>query len=352
MCVTRSQPRVSTIYPRAASVQRLTAHKSPSIPKDASHHLGTTAFEESIRSMISAEDDYHVFKSLLLHESPRVMDVAFDIGKPIVLHFDGVAPMAIPGTCIEAEHLEAMIQATETNDHIVHATGRAGVKGTLHRVSVLYDFGGSVVGATLRVGRHLNMHDVLPDDLKTVVAMGKSVLLFGPPGSGKTTLLRALAEFSGDFVPRRTIVVDSSGELGGAGTNVLGQFTRRACIPPGCTMPETMIQAIRNHTPQALIVDELVSVTDASAAQTCSARGIQLLASAHADALESLVQNPVFRDRLFGGIQYAAIGDAEAKMLGTKFVRERKSDPVFQAAYDCVSRTLYDDLVRRIDDLL
>ena len=351
--MTRIQRRVAVVCPQAVAVPRLaSSQKAPSIPRDGCVPLGPPPFVQSVKNMIPSSHDYRAFVSLLTSESPRVLDVAFDIGKPIVLHFDGVAPMAIPGTCIVPGHLQGMIRATNTEDHIIHTTGRAGVRGTLHRVSMLYDYDGSVVGATLRIGRHLNMHDVLPDDLKSVVALGHSILLFGPPGSGKTTLLRALAEFSGDYVPRRTVVVDSSGELGGVGTNVLGQFTRRACIPPGSSMPETMVQAIRNHTPQALIVDELVSASDAMAAQTCSARGIQLLASAHAHSLDTLVQNPVFRNTLFGGIQYAAIGDAEAKMLGSKFVKERKCEPVFQAAYDCVSRVLYDDLVDRIDELL
>jgi len=302
--------------------------------------------------MIRNDSTYKELEMMVSHDQPRVMDIAFDIGKTIVLHFDGAAPLSIQESNVFPSALETLVNATETDDHILRETGRAGIHGTLHRMSMLYDFNGSVVGATLRLGRHLNMHDVLPDDLKSAVAMGKSVILFGPPGTGKTTLLRALAEYCGDYVPKRTVVVDASGELGGVGTNVLGQFTRRACVPPGSSMPETMLHAIRNHTPQVLLVDELVSLSDASAAQTCAARGIQLLASCHAMSLETLLKNPIFRDKLFGGIQHAAIGDTEAKMLGSKFICERKSDPVFDVAYDCSTRTLYDNLTERIDAML
>jgi len=314
--------------------------------------LGPPKLVHVIRRMMISSDAFYDFQRMLIADSPRVMDVAFDLGKPVVLHFDGVAPVSIPDTCIEHGMLDGIMDAVESEDHIVKATGRAGIHGTLHRVSMLYDFNGSVMGATLRLGRHLNMHDVLPDDLKTMIALGKSVILFGPPGTGKTTLLRGISEYAGDYVPKRTVVVDASGELGGVGTNVLGQYTRRACVPPGSSMSDTMMHAIRNHTPQVLVVDELVTTSDAVAAQTCSARGVQLVASAHAMSLNTLVTNPVFRDRLFGGIQHAAIGDAEAKMIGTKFVKERKCDPVFDAAYDCSTRTLIDCLVERIDEML
>lgn len=344
----RHQTRVSAV----ATPRPYTIRKAPAMNMDAPTFLGPPKLVYAIRRMMNTSDAFDDFQRMLIGDSPRVMDVAFDLGKPVVLHFDGVAPVPIQGTCIQHGMLDDVMNAVESEDHIVQATGRAGIHGTLHRVSMLYDFNGSVVGATLRLGRHLNMHDVLPDDLKTVIAMGKSVILFGPPGTGKTTLLRAISEYAGDYVPKRTVVVDASGELGGVGTNVLGQYTRRACVPPGSSMPETMMHAIRNHTPQVLVVDELVTPSDTAAAQTCSARGIQLVASAHAMSLETLITNPVFRDRLFGGIQHAAIGDTEAKMLGTKFVKERKCEPVFEAAYDCSTRTLYDCLVKRIDELL
>ena len=341
----------TTVIATPSTPRGFIVHHVPALSKE-SPVIGPSGITQSIRRMIRDDAAFNDLESMVVHDSPRVMDIAFDVGKPIVLHFDSASPLSIQESNVFPSALETLVEATETDDHILKSTGRAGIHGTLHRLSMLYDFHGKVVGATLRIGRHLNMHDVLPDDIKSIVASGKSVILFGPPGSGKTTLLRALAEYSGDYVPKRTVVVDASGELGGVGTCVLGQYTRRACVPPGSSMPETMLHSIRNHTPQVLVVDELVSVSDASAAQTCSARGIQLIASCHAKSLKTLLKNPVFRDKLFGGIQHAAIGDSEAKMLGTKFICERKTEPVFDAAYDCSTRTLYESLTERIDELM
>ena len=336
---------------RHSTPRRVIASSRSTTPVPQHLPLAPPTLLSRFRHMIPDSDMFSNFMAMVTsNDQPRVIDVAFDVNKPIVLHYDGHPPHKIHGTNVTPGDIDSLLEASSVEEHVIRSTGRAGIHGTLHRLSILYDLDGSASGLTLRVGRHVPMHEVLPDTLTPYIESGKSILLFGHPGSGKTTLLRAISEYAGDVASRRTTVVDASGELGGTGTNVLGMFTRRMCTPPGHDMASTMLQAIRNHTPQCLIVDELVNISDASAAQTCSMRGIQLIASVHARDIDSLLKNPIFRDKLFGGIQQAAIGDTEAKMLGSKFVKERKSDPVFDVAFDCSTRTVYESLVDIIDE--
>ena len=151
------------------------------------------------------------------------------------------------------------------------------------------------------------------------------------------------------------MVVDETGEVGGYGhvpgsESVLGYHARVARVPPGKDHADIMLQVIRNHSPQALVVDEMVHPKDIAAATTCASRGIQLLATVHAGSIENILENPVFRDAL-GGRQQAAVSDTMALDVGSKFVSARKHEPVFRGAYDVSKGVLYTNLANVVDNM-
>ena len=308
-------------------------------------------FHGALRHVFPTDTDHANLINLVADPDSDVVDVCFDLGRCVTVHFRTGTPLVMNSKLIDAKILAAMIDTLRCDEDVLAATGRMGIPETLHRVSILTDFDGLVSGLTWRVGREVSLHETLTADLKTFLALGKSVILFGKPGVGKTTTLRGAAAYLADHVPRRTVVVDATGELGGYATQSIGigANTRRMCVAPGKTHGDTMLEVIRNHTPQAMVVDELMTRGEAALVQTCHARGVQILATVHADTLSNVVENPVFND-LMGGSQSAAVSDAMAQRKGgAKFVRSRKHPPVFDGAYDVETKTLYTDLASFVD---
>jgi len=308
-------------------------------------------FPGSLHQVFQTDTDHANLINLVADPDSDVVDVCFDLGRCVTIHFRTGTPLVMNSKTINAKILAAMIDTLRCDEDVLAATGRMGIEGTLHRVSVLNDFDGTVSGLTWRIGREVSFHDVLTDELKGYLALGKSVLFFGRPGAGKTTALRGAATYLGDCVPKRTIAVDATGELGGWGAQSIGigMNTRRMCVAPGKSHGDAMLAAIRNHTPQTLIVDEIMTRSEAALAQTCRARGIQLVATCHASGLADVVENPVFND-LMGGSQSAAVSDAMAQRKGgAKFVRSRKHPPVFDGAYDVETKTLYTNVGSFVD---
>src|SRR5437762_7151401 len=205
---------------------------------------------------------------------------------------------------------------------------RAGIERTLHRISALRNRAGKVVGLTLRVGRAVyGTMEIIRD----VVESGKSILLLGRPGVGKTTLLREVARVLADDLGKRVVVVDTSNEIAGDGDIPhpgIGRARRMQVATPSM-QHAVMIEAVENHMPEVIVIDEIGTEQEAAAARTIAERGVQLVATAHGNTLENLIANPTLAD-LVGGVQPVTLGDDEARRRRTqKSVLERKAPPTF-----------------------
>jgi stage III sporulation protein SpoIIIAA len=205
---------------------------------------------------------------------------------------------------------------------------RAGIERTLHRISAIRNRVGDVIGLTCRVGRAVfGTVDILRD----VIESGASILLLGRPGVGKTTLLREAARMLADELAKRVVVVDTSNEIAGDGDIPhpgIGR-ARRMQVPSPDEQHAVMIEAVENHMPQVIVIDEIGTAAEALAARTIAERGVQLVATAHGNTLENLLQNPTLSD-LVGGIHAVTLSDEEARRRGTqKTVLERKAPPTF-----------------------
>ena len=210
---------------------------------------------------------------------------------------------------------------------------RAGIERTLHRISVIRNRGGRPVGVTCRVGRAIFGSVRIIDDL---VRTGQSVLLLGRPGVGKTTMLREVARVLADEVGKRVVIVDTSNEIAGDGDvphPAIGR-ARRMQVPSTPQQHQVMIEAVENHMPEVVIIDEMSTEAESMAARTIAERGVQLIATAHGNTLANLVSNPTLSD-LVGGTQTVTLGDIEARRRRTqKTVLERKHKPTFEVVVE------------------
>ncbi|HEX6473716.1 MAG TPA: R3H domain-containing nucleic acid-binding protein [Candidatus Limnocylindria bacterium] len=214
---------------------------------------------------------------------------------------------------------------------------RAGIERTLHRISAIRNRAGKVVGLTCRIGRAVfGTIDIIRD----IVDGGQSVLLLGRPGVGKTTMLREVARVLADDLGKRVIVVDTSNEIAGDGDIPhpgIGD-ARRMQVRTPTDQHGVMIEAVENHMPEVIVIDEIGTELEAAAARTIAERGVQLVGTAHGNTLDNLMLNPTLSD-LVGGIQTVTLGDEEARRRGTqKTVLERKAPPTFDVVVEIVER--------------
>ena len=214
---------------------------------------------------------------------------------------------------------------------------RAGIERTLHRISAIRNRAGTIVGLTCRVGRAVyGTIDIIRD----IVETGQSLLILGRPGIGKTTMLREVARVLADDLGKRVIVVDTSNEIAGDGDIPhpgIGR-ARRMQVPTPAQQHAVMIEAVENHMPEVIIIDEIGTELEAAAARTIAERGVQLVGTAHGNSLDNLLVNPTLSD-LIGGIQPVTLGDEEARRRGTqKTVLERKAPPTFEALVEMHQR--------------
>ncbi|MCL2679609.1 MAG: AAA family ATPase [Dehalococcoidia bacterium] len=205
---------------------------------------------------------------------------------------------------------------------------RAGIARTLHRISAIRNRESRIVGLTCRVGRAVQGTAKIIEDL---IQSGRSVLLLGRPGIGKTTMLREAARVLSNDMRKRVIIVDTSNEIAGDGDiphHSIGH-ARRMQVAATNRQHAVMIEAVENHMPEVIIIDEIGTELEAAAARTIAERGVQLIGTAHGNSLENLMVNPTLSD-LVGGIQAVTLGDEEAKRRGTqKTILERKAPPTF-----------------------
>jgi stage III sporulation protein SpoIIIAA len=231
---------------------------------------------------------------------------------------------------------------------------RAGIERTLHRISAIRNRRGRVVGLTCRVGRAVFGTIKVIEDL---VQSGKSVLLLGRPGVGKTTMLREVARVLADDANKRVIIVDTSNEIAGDGDiphPAIGHARRMQVATPSL-QHAVMIEAVENHMPEVIVIDEIGTELEAMAARTIAERGVQLVGTAHGNTLENLIMNPTLAD-LIGGIQSVTLGDEEARRRGTqKSILERKSPPTFDIVVEIQERdrvAIHPDVGEAVDALL
>jgi len=210
---------------------------------------------------------------------------------------------------------------------------RAGIERTLHRISAIRNRRGQVIGITCRVGRAVFGTIKIIEDL---AFSGKNILLLGRPGVGKTTMLREMARVLSQEAKKRVIIVDTSNEIAGDGDvphPAIGR-SRRMQVPTPSQQHGVMIEAVENHMPETIIIDEMGTEQEAAAARTIAERGVQLIATAHGNTLDNLIMNPTLSD-LVGGIQTVTLGDQEARYRGTqKSVLERKAPPTFDVVVE------------------
>ncbi len=232
------------------------------------------------------------------------------------------------------------------------ADNRAGIERTLHRISAIRNRKGEIVGLTCRVGRAVyGTIDIIQD----IVESGKSILLLGRPGVGKTTLLREAARVLAE--QKRVVIVDTNNEIAGDGDiphPAIGR-ARRMQVPTYSSQHKVMIEAVENHMPEVIIIDEIGNELEAAAARTIAERGVQLIATAHGNVLDNLMKNPTLAD-LVGGIQSVTLSDEEARRRGTqKSILERKAPPTFDVVVeiqDWHHLAVHHDVAAAVDAIL
>jgi len=228
---------------------------------------------------------------------------------------------------------------------------RAGIEKTLHRISSLRNRKGNIIGLTCRIGRAIFGTVSIVRDL---LEQKKSILLLGRPGVGKTTAIREIARVLSDSLKKRVVIIDTSNEIAGDGDlphPSIGK-ARRMQVSNHQNQHEVMIEAVENHMPEIIIIDEIGTELEATAARTIAERGVQLVGTAHGNKLENLIKNPTITD-LIGGIQYVTLGDEEAKRRGSyKSILERKAPSTFNVAieiHDSKTWVIHDNIEQSVD---
>ncbi len=276
-----------------------------------------------------------------------LLEVVLDIGRiPTARYLGG--EVALSEHEVTRAQLDAIVASIGTFD----ADNRAGMERTLHRISAMRNRRGEVVGLTCRVGRAVyGTIDIIQD----LIESGQSVLLLGPPGVGKTTTLREAARVLAES--KRVVIVDTSNEIGGDGDvphPAVGRARRMQVSHPE-RQHEVMIEAVENHNPEVIVIDEIGRELEATAARTIAERGVQLIGTAHGNALDNLLLNPTLSD-LIGGIQAVTLSDEEARRRGTqKTVLERRSPPTFDVLIELQTRdrmTIHEDVAAAVDAVL
>jgi len=315
--------------------------------------------EQSIEPALEITDDLpQLFEILpleirqVLDQHPqrdRLVEIVLDLGRRPEARFPG-----------SAEYLSETVVSRADLDYCIERVGlfsgdnRAGLERTLHRISAIRNRTGDVIGLTCRVGRAVFGTISMIRDL---VETGRSILMLGRPGVGKTTALREIARILADELDKRVVIIDTSNEIAGDGDvphPAIGRARRMQVARPEL-QHQVMIEAVENHMPEVIVIDEIGTELEALAARTIAERGVQLVGTAHGNRIENLMKNPTLSD-LVGGIQSVTLGDDEARRRGSqKSVLERKAPPTFDIAIEMLERqkwVVHENVSDSVDSLL
>ncbi len=278
-----------------------------------------------------------------------LVEVVLDLGRRPEARFPQVAEY-LSETPVTQEQIDDCIQRVGT----FGGDNRAGIEQTLHRISAIRNRTGKIIGLTCRVGRAIFGTIGMIRDL---VETGKSILMLGRPGVGKTTALREIARVLADELNKRVVIIDTSNEIAGDGDvahPAIGRARRMQVAQPEL-QHQVMIEAVENHMPEVIVIDEIGTELEAMAARTIAERGVQLVGTAHGNQIENLIKNPTLSD-LVGGIQAVTLGDDEARRRGSqKTVLERKAPPTFEIAVEMSERqrwVVHESVADMVDSLL
>ncbi len=279
-----------------------------------------------------------------------VIEIVLDIGRtPEIRHAGGKIEYLGDEFVAEDDinYITSRIQDFTTDN-------RSGIPGTLHRISAIRNRQGKIIGLTCRIGRIVTG---TIDCIKDICMMNKSILFLGRPGVGKTTKLREISRLVADELGKRVVIVDTSNEIAGDGDTphpAIGHARRMQVTQPQF-QKDIMIEAVENHTPEVIVVDEIGTEEEAQAARTIAERGVMLIATAHGNTLENLIKNPTLSD-LVGGIQSVTLGDDEAKRRASqKTVLEREKQPTFDVVIEILDRNtlaVYKNTAEAVDYIL
>ncbi|MGH9172720.1 MAG: AAA family ATPase, partial [Vicinamibacterales bacterium] len=282
-------------------------------------------------------------------EDPSLIELVLDLGRIPEARFQSGATRLTDDEITREDLAQVALKIGRFGDD-----NRAGIERTLHRISAIRNRTGDIVGLTCRVGRAVYGTIGIISDL---VESGESILLLGRPGVGKTTMLREVARVLADDLEKRVVVVDTSNEIAGDGDiphPSIGR-ARRMQVPTPALQHSVMIEAVENHMPEVIVIDEIGTELEAAAARTIAERGVQLIGTAHGNTLENLMMNPTLSD-LIGGIQSVTLSDEEARRRGTqKSILERKAPPTFTVMVEIRERdavAVVRDVAGMVDALL
>ncbi|OKH22897.1 R3H domain-containing nucleic acid-binding protein [Chroogloeocystis siderophila] len=286
--------------------------------------------------------EYHPLRDSLV-------EVVMDLGRLPEARFPNQAEY-LSDTPISQEQLNECIQRVGE----FGGDNRAGIEKTLHRISAIRNRTGKIIGLTCRVGRAVYGTIGMIRDL---VETGRSILMLGRPGVGKTTALREIARVLADELNKRVVIIDTSNEIAGDGDvahPAIGRARRMQVARPEL-QHQVMIEAVENHMPEVIVIDEIGTELEAMAARTIAERGVQLVGTAHGNQIENLIKNPTLSD-LVGGIQAVTLGDDEARRRRSqKTVLERKAPPTFEIAVEMLERqrwVVHESVADTVDSLL